>query len=146
KFRFARLYVKYSPQLDGIRGIAIILVVIFHYFALKSTNEMLTQGSLLHNLLLEFKSGVDLFFVLSGLLLGSILMHQKNSKNYFRVFYTRRFVRIFPLYYLFLLAFVAFRAMGFDEIIPSLFEEPLPLWSYFTFTQNFWMGKLGITG
>jgi peptidoglycan/LPS O-acetylase OafA/YrhL len=94
-------------------------------------------------------SGVDLFFVLSGLLIGGILIDNRERPSYFRSFYARRFCRIFPLYYAFLaLYFVAAR-------LPSatagprwswLLEDPLPFWSYATFLQNYAMAAAGRFG
>jgi peptidoglycan/LPS O-acetylase OafA/YrhL len=84
-------------------------------------------------------SGVDLFFVLSGFLIGGILLDQRNSSHYFRTFFIRRICRIFPLYFLILSIFFIL-----SRIAPSglrgLFIDPYPLWSYVTFTQNYFMG------
>src|SRR6266446_8851176 len=84
------------PELDGIRGIAIGMVLIAHFFLVVSR-----PGSGLAYALVPLRldwSGVDLFFVLSGFLIGGILLDARESSNYFRVFYTRRFFRIVPLY------------------------------------------------
>jgi peptidoglycan/LPS O-acetylase OafA/YrhL len=82
--------------LDGIRGIAILLVLIFHYGRSADTFG-------LSNSLLKFTGigwcGVDLFFVLSGFLITGILYDSRGSANFFRNFYARRALRIFPLYY-----------------------------------------------
>lgn len=77
----------YYPALDGLRGIAILLVVLLHNF--KSSNFFFF-GWL----------GVDLFFVLSGFLITDILLKNVSGKHYLRNFYARRFLRIFPVYYL----------------------------------------------
>src|SRR6266851_1125269 len=84
------------PELDGIRGIAIGMVLIAHHFEVVSR-----PGSTLAYALVPLRltwSGVDLFFVLSGFLIGGILLDARESSNYFRVFYTRRFFRIIPIY------------------------------------------------
>ena len=88
--------VQIIPELDGIRGLAILLVLLFHlkrhlaaYFQVPRIFAPLEIGW----------SGVDLFFVLSGFLITSILLRTKGSPNYFRAFYARRLLRIFPLYY-----------------------------------------------
>ena len=90
------------PELDGIRGIAIRMVLIAHFFLVVSR-----PGSGLAYALVPLRldwSGVDLFFVLSGFLIGGILLDARESSNYFRVFYTRRFFRIVPIYAVLLLS------------------------------------------
>lgn len=73
--------------------------------------------------------GVDLFFVLSGFLITRILLKAKGSSNYFKGFYGRRLVRIFPLYYAFLLcAFFVFpSAFG---ITPKILDHQAWYWLY----------------
>ncbi len=80
---------KYTPELDGIRGMAILLVMIYHCFP-----SGFTRGGWV---------GVDLFFVLSGFLITGILIDSKNKRHYYYHFISRRILRIFPLYYLVLL-------------------------------------------
>ena len=80
------------PQLDGIRGIAILMVIIHNEsvkYPLLSLDRLFTNGWM----------GVDLFFVLSGFLITGILLDSKQSEGYFRNFYIRRCLRIWPLYY-----------------------------------------------
>jgi peptidoglycan/LPS O-acetylase OafA/YrhL len=78
-------------------------------------------------------SGVDLFFVLSGLLIGGILLDHKESQSYYSTFYARRVHRIFPLYYL----MVAGLIVGIS-ILPQLplFHGAIPWWTYPLFAQN----------
>ena len=79
-------------QLDGIRGLAILLVMLH--------NESSMFPSLhLQDVFANGWMGVDLFFVLSGFLITGILLDTKDSENYFRNFYARRCLRIWPLYY-----------------------------------------------
>lgn len=93
----------YYPALDGIRGLAIILVVLFHCF---NFTKHFFFGWL----------GVDLFFVLSGFLITSILLQTVNQKNYFRNFLLSRALRIFPLYYLILFIFlIVFPVFKFQD-------------------------------
>lgn len=94
-------------------------------------------------------SGVDLFFVLSGFLIGGILLDARNATNYFKVFYTRRFFRILPIYAAILIAFpailfVAHRVHHGD--FTWLTAGALPQYSYWTFTQNFWMARSASLG
>ena len=81
------------PALDGVRGLAVLLVFLYH------AGQPAVGGLLL-------QSGVDLFFVLSGFLITSILLRTVARDNYFRNFYGRRTARIFPLYYLVLTVFL----------------------------------------
>ena len=85
------------PELDGLRGIAILLVLLYHYISIPPGQP---PSPLLQGLFAIGWSGVDLFFVLSGFLIGGILLDVRQSPNYFKVFYGRRFYRIVPLYYL----------------------------------------------
>lgn len=75
----------YMPELDGLRAVAILTVVFFH---LQLPYCSLGWG------------GVNLFFVLSGFLITGILLESKQHQHYFRTFYIRRTLRIFPIYYL----------------------------------------------
>ncbi len=88
------------------------------------------------------------FFVLSGFLIAGILLDHRKSSNYFQVFYLRRVCRIFPLYYLVLGLFICFSAtaMSTSPAFAWLFAKPMPIWSYATFTQNFFMGHRGFFG
>lgn len=131
------------PELDGIRGLAILLVIVWHY----GNNQIVANDfSFLHWVRIStsfFWSGVDLFFVLSGFLLGGILLKNRGSGSYFKTFYIRRACRIFPLYYGFFLVFVILYHTPARENFPWLFgspPEPLPLWTYATYTQNIFMG------
>lgn len=88
------------PVLDGIRGLAILLVLLHHTLNAKD-NTWLGRLTLRVS---EFGwTGVDLFFVLSGFLITGILIDGKSKKNYFKNFYVRRVLRIFPLYYAYLI-------------------------------------------
>ena len=75
------------PALDGLRGVAVILVFISH---------SLRGGPIAYMGWL----GVDLFFALSGFLITSIILRAREAENYYKVFYARRALRILPLYYL----------------------------------------------
>ena len=120
-----------SRALDVIRGIAILMVLIWHYLPRGSgTPEFLVFSTRL------FWSGVDLFFVLSGFLIAGILLDNAQAKNYFSVFYIRRGVRILPLYLLLCLVF-GIVLHYHPQIIRTSFNQHLPFWSYPTFTQNF---------
>ena len=89
------------PELDGLRGVAVLLVLFFHF----SFVFTLVTGPLkgLRTLFTPGWTGVDLFFTLSGCLITGILLDEKATDGYFKRFYIRRALRIFPVYYLALL-------------------------------------------
>jgi peptidoglycan/LPS O-acetylase OafA/YrhL len=134
-------------QLDGIRGIAILLVVVWHYLPCQVESQQRAVQVAMRALRLTW-SGVDLFFVLSGFLIAGILLDNRDASNYYRVFYRRRVCRIFPLYFLVLGLFVCLSAtsLGTDYRFAWLFANPMPLWSYATFSQNILMGINGNFG
>ena len=109
----------YIPQFDGLRGLAILSVLIGHSGFLEA---------LPHAGMLEYtRFGVDLFFVLSGFLITGILTDSKGSQHYFRNFYARRALRIWPLYYLVL--FVAFVVVPLFE--PAMRPTAAGVWPVF---------------
>jgi peptidoglycan/LPS O-acetylase OafA/YrhL len=105
--------------LDGIRGSAILLVMVFHLARWQTTP--VGVDAFLDRLRASGWIGVDLFFVLSGFLITGILCDAKDSSGFFRAFYARRVLRIFPLYYAFL-AFLAFLLPWLAPGIPGLRE------------------------
>jgi peptidoglycan/LPS O-acetylase OafA/YrhL len=82
-------------ELDGLRGIAVLAVVYSHYLGYTTSLGGLSRTGAKNGWL-----GVDLFFILSGFLITSILIHLRDKEHYFSTFYKRRALRIFPPYYL----------------------------------------------
>ena len=115
----ATLIRPHYPALDGLRGVAILLVVIYHNFGFISQSYF---GWL----------GVDLFFVLSGFLITDILLRTVNDPNFLSNFYMRRVLRIFPLYSVSLLLFLFIVApLTSDKIEWSYYKEnQVYLWTY----------------
>jgi peptidoglycan/LPS O-acetylase OafA/YrhL len=116
-------------ELDGVRGLAILMVLIYHYVEVP-------ENGVFRYLLLPAHlgwSGVDLFFVLSGFLIGGILLDHRDAQRYYKVFYARRVHRIFPIYYL----MVALQLLG-SAVWPmsSIFASRMPQWAYLFYAQN----------
>ena len=94
------------PELDGLRGIAILLVLVFHYISQGGSYASGSVAGLLQRFVIMGWTGVDLFFVLSGFLIGGILIDARDSPTYFKAFYVRRFFRIIPIYYLWIVLYL----------------------------------------
>ena len=90
------------PVLDGLRGIAILTVMVFHFFRFSGIYAHVRLDRVLWTLASFGWCGVDLFFVLSGFLITGILCDTRARRGFYRTFYARRFLRILPLYYAFL--------------------------------------------
>ena len=133
------------PQLDGIRGVAILLVVIFHYSAGSwggaaplQVSPHSVQAALIHLAWFGW-TGVDLFFVLSGFLIGSILIDSRRSKRYFVSFYIRRSFRILPLYFLFIAIALPFYPIDANPLRDGYLA---PFGFYFILSANLWMSTV----
>lgn len=122
---------KHYNELDGIRAIAVIMVMFFHFF--KDVDVHHDILILVKKLSLFGKTGVSLFFVLSGFLITRILLNTKKNDSYFKSFYIKRVLRIFPLYYFFLVIYYF--------VVPLLLHQSFADFSqqiwYWTFMQNF---------
>jgi peptidoglycan/LPS O-acetylase OafA/YrhL len=127
------------PELDGLRGIAILLILCFHFLDVPGA----PLGSTLSRFQRLFSMnwiGVDLFFVLSGFLIGGILLDVRKSTSYFRTFYIRRFFRIVPLYYIWIFGYVLLVATAGNRLLSHEATAPQPhlsLATQFFFLQNF---------
>ncbi len=91
---------KHIPALDGLRGVAVLLILIFHFHFIFSPQSS-AEAFLIRSLDFGW-CGVNLFFALSGFLITGILLDTRTTKHFFTIFYVRRALRIFPLYYSFL--------------------------------------------
>jgi peptidoglycan/LPS O-acetylase OafA/YrhL len=127
-------------DLDGLRGVAVLLVVFFHYVCHSGYFRHLGPRPIA--LFLDsLWSGVDIFFVLSGFLIGGIIFDHGSSDNFFRVFYSRRALRILP---------VAFFAIAFSFLVIPIFnsavvpQSQVPALAYLLFINNFWTAR-GLT-
>ena len=128
--------------LDGIRGLAIILVMLHHFegrlpasnYVLRSAKGVFSFGWV----------GVDLFFALSGFLITGILLDTRKANNYFGAFYARRVLRIFPLYYSVLIVILIAASLIHPrpQNVPLVADQKL----YFFYLTNWlvlWKGTWG---
>ncbi|HJU84393.1 MAG TPA: acyltransferase [Holophagaceae bacterium] len=119
------------PALDGVRAIAAVMVMVFHYWQ-SGGFDALPLVHRVSRVALFGQTGVDLFFVLSGFLITRILIATRENPGYFRIFYARRTLRILPLYYFFLVLFYF--------VAPWLQHQPVApfreTWWYWCYLQN----------
>lgn len=126
------------PGLDGVRGLAIVMVLATHFIGgsqgftalQKAVVKAAGYGVL----------GVDLFFVLSGFLITGLLLRAKGKPHYFRNFYARRTLRIFPLYFgvLVVLFLVLPRVITLSPLLQEAARHQAWLWTY---TSNFYIAQ-----
>ena len=136
---------KKIPQLDAVRGLAVLLVLLHNTDIYPSLHLQVISS---HGWM-----GVDLFFVLSGFLITGILIDAKQSDGYFKNFYARRCLRIWPLYYSVLLfMFVIVPILRPSEAHTVFDLRSSPWWAYPAFLQNLLVpipamatGPLGVT-
>lgn len=124
--------IQYLKQLDGVRGLAAIMVMVFHFFQSKGLHGAAWKEGL-QKLSVFGQTGVTLFFVLSGFLITRILINTKTEHSFFKTFYARRLLRIFPLYYLFLVIYYfVLPPLTHNAFIP--FNKQ---WYFWVYLQNF---------
>jgi peptidoglycan/LPS O-acetylase OafA/YrhL len=127
------------PELDGLRGIAIFLVLGAHFINVTNGPRW---AAYFQNLFLLGWSGVDLFFVLSGFLIGGILLDVRSSRSYFKTFYARRFFRIIPIYYIWVTLYLLLVALGTTFLRAHTRTGTVPplgfdIYAHYLFLQNF---------
>jgi peptidoglycan/LPS O-acetylase OafA/YrhL len=122
------------PELDGIRGIAILLVLVGHYCSrITADFELFSLASL----------GVNVFFVLSGFLIGGIILDEHREPGFLASFYRRRTARILPIYFTVVAAAFAAQALSEGQLWSDRLLSP---WIYFTFMTNFALAQYQQTG
>jgi len=108
---------KHMPALDGLRGLAIALVLLHNLCGIDASGNHVLR--VIDSALTIGWVGVQLFFVLSGFLITGILLDDRGKQGYFRAFFARRVLRIFPLYYLALVSYFL--------VLPALVHLPVAL-------------------
>jgi peptidoglycan/LPS O-acetylase OafA/YrhL len=107
--------------------------VVGHYFLQPYREQIGAVSPLLGRMCAKFGWGVNLFFVISGFLIGGILLGNADSPGLLRAFYLRRMVRIWPLYYLLVIPII-----GAQYGLGAVPGHSIPFWTYLLFLQNFW--------
>lgn len=123
------------PELDGMRGLAILMVLVFHILEVASP---LTKNSVvifINRLAGVGWMGVDIFFVLSGFLITSILLNTRSQPRYFTNFYARRILRIFPLYFVIVGGIFIFLPL----LAPDTAANTQGSWPYFVLYLQNWL-------
>jgi peptidoglycan/LPS O-acetylase OafA/YrhL len=111
-------YRGHIAELDGLRALAVILVLLYHF------GPHASVGSLLWKIGSIGWIGVDLFFVLSGFLITGILLDTREERLYYKNFYLRRTLRVFPLYYVVIVIGLAIQIAWHNEsIIHNIYES-----------------------
>ena len=111
-------------EIDGLRGLAASGVVVAHYLS-----------EVPHGFPYFYLgwASVQVFFALSGFLIGGILIDHRGTSPFFSTFYMRRTCRIFPVYFAVIIPSMLFLHF-YDRV--DITGTPLPWWSYLTYTQN----------
>ena len=124
-------------ELDGLRGMAALCAVLYHYT--DRASRLSPSLKLFRHFLNISPAAMDMFFILSGFLIGGILLRTMESPNYYKTFYLRRFFRIIPIYYLWIaiFGFVAYFAPSVRQALPKGYTLQMVIGAYLIFIQNF---------
>lgn len=124
-------------SLDGLRGIAILLVIPHNSDIFPAVKNWAFPFAVLSH---AGWTGVQLFFVLSGFLITGYLLDSRGSPNYYRAFFARRVLRIFPLYFLVLIIFLLIlpHIVQLSEARLETYDQQVWLWVFLSnWTQPF---------
>ncbi len=123
---------EFIPAFDGLRGVAILAVLLYHC-------HPRLQGTFLEPFIIWGWSGVSLFFVLSGFLITGIILDSGSSPRFYSNFFARRFLRIWPVYWLLLFLFYFFFPFlfsGYRWMFHGIAAAPWLI--LLLFVQNLW--------
>jgi peptidoglycan/LPS O-acetylase OafA/YrhL len=138
---------KRVPELDGLRGVACLAILLFGCIA-----SNIAGGAFpgLYRLQAWLLSGFDLFLVLSGFLIAGQLLDSTGSANFLSNFWIRRLARVLPVFYLLVLTFFLMQSLKSTPhpawLDVLLFDHAMPLWTYPLFMQNFAQAADGGSG
>jgi peptidoglycan/LPS O-acetylase OafA/YrhL len=129
------------PSINGLRAISILIVIIYH-IALSNPSFELGHVNYIVNNLYDFitdgQLGVNIFFVISGFLITSILLWEENETNDISLknFYIKRFLRILPAYYFLLFVYFILQEFKFITISPVSWITSLTFTKYFNWNKD----------
>ena len=122
----------FIPAFDGLRGVAILAVVLYHCMPR-------LQGTFLEKFIAWGWSGVSLFFVLSGFLITGIILDSSTAPRFYSNFFARRFLRIWPVYWMLLFLYYFFFPLLFSGYRWMFHEIAVAPWLFLLlFVQNLW--------
>lgn len=132
------------PSLDGLRAISIIVVILAHIvfqYKYQGIFETLSQVRGVRTVLAFLHDGafaVNMFFMISGMLITSLILQEERVTNHFSLknFYIRRFLRIFPAYYFFLLVYAVLQMAGVFSLTASSWLTSITYTKYFDPTAD----------
>ena len=129
-------------ELDGMRGFAVLMVLTWHFLGELIDTGLGTWALWIHQISRVGRTGVDLFFVLSGVLItGIILDRESDNTGFLASFYKRRALRILPPY---LALIAAYCALCYSGVLTD--PGTISIWHFLTFTQTWWMATYGSWG
>lgn len=119
------------PELDGVRGIAILIVTLYRFSKELPPSDL---GNQIAGAMSLGERGVDLFFVLSGFLITGVLLDKRNEAKPIFNFIMRRSLRIFPLYFVAIAGLLAISKFvpGFRGVFKQAADNQFYLWTYLT--------------
>lgn len=128
---------RHIPQLDGLRGLAILLVTVYRFAKEVPDSALLSPLKAICGI---GERGVDLFFVLSGFLITGVLIETIGRPGAYRTFIARRTLRIFPLYFAALGGLLAFSAYSsyYRGVFAQAELNQVYLWTYLTNVKMSW--------
>lgn len=133
---------RHIGELDGLRGLAVVMVLAWHFIGSMMDRSAGAVPEFIYAATIFGRTGVDLFFVLSGFLIIGILADERGKPGLFRTFYARRLVRIHPPYIvLIILYWACYAATGPNAAFNAAPTFLVQLLAQLTFTWNWLMAR-----
>ena len=131
------------PSINGLRAISILLVVIHHLCLNEHIFTEIQKNTFIRpltNFLQDGNFGVNVFFVISGFLITTLLTNEENKNNKISLknFYVRRVLRIFPAYYFLLLVYFVLQLLNYIQIDPAAWLTAITYTKYFNWSLDWY--------